>query len=507
MTAKRFAAEWTKRKSVEELLEGAHRRQDKLVGIAIDAAVVTHICHELANGKTLNSLRTCLRLDENDIFVSDRGPTLLKLHDLESTFKTLNDSITDKKERLKVITDIVLNMLVKQNVIVNHLNITDDTGWDKYVRARSLYLSYDNPFGHGVSKPQDPRVIVCNERVGASLTIKDNGAKTLASVESKLARKSTKGKLTFNASVDIKDINRIMILPTRPEVADTFYKVMEWQTAHSVAAQAADVGDDYRNRRHLFVENWAVKPWGPFDRKAYVALHNESNGSIIEDDVNVAEIKAVGPAMDKAERLTALIYALQRELDDIRRYFPPRGEIKKEGELRKKGDKTGNYQEERLLFQKKYDTLSQLYNILAEDYFEDRIKGKKGLPPEFCFPPPIKDFDRAPDYENLRLALIRLNQEINIDALKHEQDARSWAEKFAFTAYYQHAARAEASWGKARKHQITDREVETARFDEGLLKRIGLNSSDLAILSREAFTAWREDRPCSVKVERNERRK
>jgi hypothetical protein len=503
--AAEFASAWTRHKTVDELLEGATRRQDKLVGLVIDAAIVTHLCHELAAKKSLEGMKKFFRMDESGNFYglkrdkdAPKGAKDLTFSDLVTIFNSMN-GIEDPSSRLELITNYVMNVLVDKGVLRTHRDLIDNEGWDKYVQGRDIYLAdrrqqeKEGTHYHLV-RPEDPRLTVCNEWTGSLLSIVDNGAKTRASAVSKSARRGQSDDSDFNASVVIKDINRVMVLPARPEVADTFFAILEQQIRQTVRGQSRTISEEYGNKPHLFVERWAVKPWGPFDRKGYVALHQNNpkdDKAVVEDDVHVAEIKAVGQAMYKAERLTSAIYRLQRELTDTSRYTPSTTKERKPS--RKDTEALKPYEKERTTLKAMYEDCRRRYHRYADEHLLELKNGKPYLRPEFTFPPPVENFERGDQYENLRLALIKLNQAIHLHALKHEMNAEPWAKQFAFTAYYQHAAKEQMRLGKATKRAVEKSAVPTDRFDEGLLSKIGLSRDVLDKIKSEAYKAWQQD--------------
>lgn len=479
-TAEEFAARWVGKRSVEDLLDAQknEKRQMKMVGLVIDAALVTNLCHALNDGKKLEKLRDFLHLDRQGRMLQNADKSETLTLDVAQRMIDSMRMIDDESARLPVITHYVLNALVGKGLVVNHRDLVTDQAWanyreklEQYKSVKSYYDEQGLPNPPLNSRPEDPRIIVCNKWTNATIAIKDNGAKSSGSITGKVSRKRlNEGKKDLAAH--IRDVNRVMILPAIPEVADTFYHVLDEQIRRRVVASEGRVSGAQSGRiPHLFVEKWAVKSWGQFDRMAYIALHGErEDGSLNPQDVHVAEIKAVGRSMERADLLTAPIYNLQRELNDIERSV-------------KKGD-----------IRERYESCRAAYEHMARDYFKSSLGSKLQLPEEFQFPSALPDNASPKDYERLRLELVGLNQRLHIEGLNSEEKRGPWIQKFARTAFYQQAARETQHRGLSDKNAIQANKVAVDLFEEGLLTRLkGISLVELGIVRKEAREEWKED--------------
>jgi hypothetical protein len=491
-TSKQFAKEWSKDnvKTIEQLLDGAEKRQDKLIGLTIDAAIVTYVVHALADGERLTNMKSVFRMSAPDrheeSYISSHDSHIrIPVKDVQGTIDSMR-SIPNEQQKLSAIRNYVLHALAGPGLIINHREMVQDDAWDVYKKNRLEWTAlkpYLDKIGENssIKEPHDPRLELCNTWTSKWLRLKDSGPKSADGVHSKIARKAGKGRENFNPSVEIRDINRIMILPAVPEVADTFYQVLDEQ----IRRRVAHLGDE---KPHIFIENWTVKPWGQFDRMAYIALHNENEqAQLIKNDVCIAEIKAVGRAMERADQLTGPIYQLQRELDDIAKYFPSTNKKPKEKEGRPE------YLDKRKALSSAYESKKILYESLWKIFSPERLGRKGELPEGFQFPPLLRDFDHPTYYETLREGLVRLNQRINIDALSQEKESGPWKRKFVKTAYYQQEARETQQTGRSQKLAIQEQKVTVDRFENGLMKQIkGLTDKDHEELNLAARQEWRE---------------
>lgn len=485
-TAKEFARHWQGGKSLEEMTEGAEKRQDKMIGMIIDAAIVTSLYRALCWGASAESLRTLfhvVKIDGVDMLLRQDGTPYAPFDKVKRHIKEIQEQYTGA-QRADQIYNYISQDLINSKVIVNHRNLVEDGDWNSYSAARTNYFDlkafYEQEVreGHPVDermrpvRPADPRIEACNERIGHWLLIKDSGAKSLESIQSKVSRKRKREGRNYNPSVDIRDVNRLMILPDVPETADAFYRIL----SHQIGVRVKSLGAD--QKPHLFVENWSVKPWGQFDRMAYMALHADApDGGLDADNVAVAEIKVVGKQMERADALTAPLYALHRELDDNRTYFPDSARTRDEK----------NYLQER-------DKLRQLYRRckIAFESAGNRIYGQGKCP--YVFPDISPDLNRPEHYETLRHGLNVLSQQIYIDALNSEQGILEWAPTFLFTAYYQQAISEWKKEGLGSKAKVNSSGVSADRIEEGLLKRVGGEKfAGHAELRLKAYAQFRAD--------------
>jgi hypothetical protein len=495
-TAREFARYWQGNKKIPDLTEGAEKRQDKMIGLMLNAATATAVINALYWNNTVKALSDLIRVRNGVLVDADGNSSGLTLEKLEADVNACLDK--PARESRKALYELVMNQLSAPGLLKTHREWAKNSEWDDYVHARNNYHLIKNYFdkqealGHptGVERPErpeDPRIRNYNDRLGQWLFIKDSGPKTASSIASKIERKkklaglggegmqSPRGADEGNVgqhipAYDIRDINRIMILPDVPETADDFYEVLSEQIQKKVAHLQDGVP-------HLFKEKWSVKPWGQFDRMAYIALHAEhADGSLKQDDVAIAEIKVVGKQMEKADSLTAPLYALHRELDNVDRFFP-------KGNASKRTDPM----KEREAFRMLHNQCAAAFKAVCKKIYEKQT-------PPYTFPPLPKELNRPIDFENLRQQLNSLSQEIYIDALNGERSINDWAPVFLATAYYQEAAAEAKSGGLKPKKEISNTGVNAVRIEERILRKVGGEGVfDHDKIRRHALEQWRKD--------------
>lgn len=499
-TSKEFSTVWQRGISLEALLSGstekaefpdAERRQDRLIGLAVNTMVELYVYEELKKGHTLETLvRTGV--------VNLPGGEEKKGVDL--TFEALEGRVSEimnmpVSRRNDALFDFVTE-LVDKHQIRTHRTLVSDGAWDDYKRKRENfhaareqyeadYASWNEAGAQGdaprlnMQRPPDPRVETVNKTVKSWITLVDSGPKPEASLLSKLRRKGYKYGSKFQGAAEIMDMSRVLVMPMSPEVETDFLRLL----SHHLPEKEYETGKTYPR---LFAEPWEVTPYGYFDRKYRVALDRLTESDTTDRSPGlhgmIGEIKVVPKELRQSEKLTAPVYSVLRELDDPNR-FSPAGT----------GEKNrGNFQREREALKSIYDRQKAKYEHACQ---QAELNTKKEYR-ELSFPPlPATQLNRSDTYTTLRQELIHLQLRLHTHFLK--EAGRDWTHAFLMTAHGQQAEIDDMSTkaGKAIQKQESNENVDAPPPSVNLRQIAANHHLDNDSIRREAYAQWRAEHP------------
>lgn len=365
-----------------------YQRQDSLVGQVLDACVVLHVSERMKQGTHFKEL---------DFFFPEKFP--------EAEFKKIKD--LPDEDRLKTLVQMVQKKPGTEKIrLLNHYDRVEDGEWKGYKASFQNHLkAYDgwkkeieNSY-HGNSPikprpvmPDDPRVKVINEMVLPTIQILNCGPKGIAAIGEKAKRK--------NVDVcELRDINRVGVLPKTPEYAENFIKIMALMNP----AKAVDGSEIPR----LFEEPPEIFQHGYYNQKLVLALDGTSHS--IErtkgNKASIAEIKIVPAAMLQAEKLTATIKPIIDILNNV------------------KHENFNGEMQEALKY--KYHEQKNEFELLT-----------KNIPDKYKWPDLPKELNKDKTYSALKDEFNILAININTDAIINEN--KEWKEKYLKTALLQH---------------------------------------------------------------------
>ncbi len=431
-SAKEFSRTWQQGVSADQLISGdtahgafpdAERRQDRFVGMILNAMMTLVLYEELKEGANPEYLEKMFNYEK----IGNMPDFLRDLKESVARTKSL-----DADTRNQALMTLVLELSDKGCIKTHRQLITDDV-WNNYIQQRVAYngvmadyasqvqewqaegMPGEPPRRPRLEKPVSPRISVVNDITQKWISLESPGQKTESSLYSKLRRKGYSHGKDFKGASEVMDMTRVMVQPYTPEVAEEFCQVLR----HVFPPKAQENGTEYPR---VFTEPWQVSYYGYFDRKAYMAMDRltETGTPEVAEGLHgmVGEVKIVAKEMSKAEKITAPVYAVLRELDDINKFIPDSG-----------GQKKANKHTE------EFGRFRELYER-SKRMFGQRCR-QEGLSYEF---PPFKENQptKRETYTSVKEALTKLQKRINSDAINQARD--EWQEQYLHTAYYQLAA-------------------------------------------------------------------
>lgn len=426
-TSKTFAADWQGRYNVDDFFSGGehfpdiYRRQDRLVGAVMNAALGLYVYEELKQDTAVDNLGA---------FIVPQAQKSLK-EDVAEIRKKSNVA-----ERNAALFERVTRLMDEKGVI-SHMHLIEGDKWQNYCDARDQYNQTIKDYMKSLhdweqdrhqspppaatweKAPPDPRIAAANEKVSKILEIYSPSPKTESSVRAKMEEHARKyGSKGYKVGSHIRDFNRLLILPSTPEVASDFFRILE-----HVSPPKQD--KDGKKHPRVYEEPWEVTNYGYFNKKGLVAMDRlmESGTEKRTEGIEgmLGEIKVVSKQMRIAEGLTGPVREMFRVLHDIRQYIPD--------SAGKKVD-TAKIKRNRDKLHELYEKSKKTFEERCEEHFpggapykfpENLIKGTES---------------KASSYTTMSHKLEDLLLKINTDQLAQEQ-GHEWSLLFLRTAIQQ----------------------------------------------------------------------
>jgi hypothetical protein len=366
-----------------------YHRQDRLVGQVLDACVVLHVSERMKEGTHFKEL---------DFFFPEKFP--------EAEFNKIKN--LPDEDRLKTLVGMVQNKQSSNKIrLMNHYDLVEAKDWQKYTAAFQKHLkAYDawkkdieNSY-HGNSyipkrpaMPADPRVPAINEMILPTIQILNCGPKGIAAIGEKAKRK--------NVDIcELRDVNRIGVLPKKPEYAENFIKIMALMNPPKTVGKDVEIPRFFEEPPEIFSN-------GYYNQKLVVALDRNSHPTdkTKGNKASIAEIKIVPAAMLQAEKLTATIKPILDILNNVK--HPDFDEEKQEA------------------LKYKYNEQKNEFKALTRD-----------MPDKYKWPDLPRELSKDKAYSDLKDEFNILAITINTDAIMSEN--RGWKEKYLKTALLQH---------------------------------------------------------------------
>ena len=410
LSAKQFVDAWDVPTDTQEHLYGnkqlsdIHTRQARLVGNVVDAAIILHVYEKLLDNTSLEELA---------LFLPKTG---LKPQEIDTLTGADNDA-----KLAQLIT------MSKSARLMNHNFVSQDT-WDRHKAKFELYkdqLKSGEVHSSLISSPPDPRIKAINALMGSTIQILNPGPKEEEAIRNKLNRQHVNIQ-------DLKDINRLGILPKNPQYAEDFIKIIELLNPPK---NVNNNGTPAKLSR-IYEEPWEVFENGYFTQKLILALdRNHAGNPTGGKAATIGEIKIIPPSMLQAEKLSALIKPLIEQTSIPSLYIstkPKDGSKNKDDEIEK--------QRRERLTEDYADKLGQFGRKIAE-FKEQQNKqpsrGKKIDYDSYRFPafPQQNLLNKPQAYQALNKALLELSRKIHAEAVMAENF--EWQKKYLETALIQ----------------------------------------------------------------------
>lgn len=386
-----------------ETIPNILRRQNRLIGKTLDACIVLHVYEQIKEGHDFDSLLAFF-------------PKKFS----ESSFEKLQKA--SDEEKLKQLVEMVQRPEEDQN-LKSHYNLIKDKVWNDYsaklksyhykttLLAEELNESVRSHTGKPLPEipdmPEDPRIKVINDKIRPTIHIYNSGAKEPKSIDDKKKRKGG-AKLS-----ELRDINRITVLPTKPEYARDFITILK------LLNPTKDV--DKNQIPRLFAEEPELRDNGYYNQKINVALDNtHEHGVRTRDNTGtIAEIKILPAKMLVADKLSAPINTIERMINHFTKDFIIDAEIIKQPST-----------EEFNIFK---DALKDLFDYKQKEF--EKLNEKLGTNYHFPKFPAKNNLNEPEAYIELGKELNNLATWIHVDAIIHEN--RAWQEQYLITALKQ----------------------------------------------------------------------
>lgn len=289
-----------------------YRRQDRLIGMVLNACLVLHVYEEIKRGQSFTNLRS---------FFTDG----FKKEDFEELKKL------PENERLEKLTSLIQERGKKPR-LKSHRDLIVDNKWNKYKKDYGNYLEDMKAWNYEVMRicqtdcvsegvaavipprpkmPQDPRIQAVNDDISVTVEIYNSGCKPDDSIQRK---SELKGGIKA-----LRDINRLKILPTSVAAEEDFIKIIALMNPPKLLDKKAD----YKIKTpRFFAEPPEIRDNGFYNQKLLVAMDegNERNTVTPTNKGAIAEIQLVPKEMGIAEKLSAPLNEITRLLDELGKY-------------------------------------------------------------------------------------------------------------------------------------------------------------------------------------------
>lgn len=377
-SAKEFAKLWSVPEGVN-VLEGndvipdVTERQNRLVGHVLNLCIITHIYEGIKKRQSYDSLKSLFK------DLGDRDAAMLeKMFDYSSAHAPSED------EKLAM-----LLKLSKEKKILSQRDLVPSEVWEKFVSDSNDFTSHRSQ-----KAPTDPRILACNDKIGATIRMFGEGAKLPKSIARKMYHRNCELS-------QLRDINRIGILPTIPQYAEDFVRIMEALYPPKVIEATAQGN---KTIPQFFAEEPEIFENGYFNQKLCVALdrmarsrHKSTEGNL----GTIAEIKIVPAKMYRVDKLTAIIKSIRPEFTDYARKISSDDVAEQESARQELAHK---YEKAALDFRHELDKLKSADKTFKADYKWPKL-------------PRNMDGSVVKDLQN---KLLLLGQQINTDGILSE---------------------------------------------------------------------------------------
>lgn len=466
-TAKAFAGLWNN-SGKDTVINGnaelpdMYRRQNRLVGQVLDACIILHIYEQLKLRSDFDSLEKLLPKK----FSKEEFAELAKMAEEEKSHKDGEPS--------KLLPKLVEMAKDKQPVkqLKNHRLLVTKGQWKEYVEAFREFIWESVKRDYKIKDlvesrsavtipappimPEDPRISAVNERIRPTIQLLNCGPKAHKAIEEKVKRKGSD-------VCELRDINRVGVLPTKLEYAKDFIKIMELLNPDKAIT---DKEDGHKIIPRIYEEHPEVRNNGYYNQKLFVAQDRclERDKVTKGNEGTIAEIKIVPAAMLSAEKLSAIIKQVRNKLDGNKVYISDNPAD------------TAQIQENRKELEKEYAKQQQEFTALAKkigfEHYEDKW-------PKFD----KKKENDPKTYKKLKNDLIELATEIHVDAMLNEH--RTWKQEYLRTAIIQKLSKDPKKNGHINGQLPTDITL-TDRLGKSWLERIALSGFlDLEQIEKE----------------------
>jgi hypothetical protein len=476
-TAKQFVAQWNV-PDVDALINGneqfpdMYHRQDRLVGQVLDACVVLHVYERL---KRQDSLKT----------LSFFFPAELSVGEIETLERQEKTHPGANEEKLTLLVKMSQERSVLKR-INGHRTLVPEPTWNNYLSAFKHFQEEEKKYEtevkiaireHGnidhlrsaPKRPPDPRITAINEHIRSTIQLLDPGPKEPGAIKRKDQKKKEQ----------VKDVNRIGVLPVTPEYAKDFIKIMELLNAPKVISPHGGEGEGRRIPR-LFEEPAEIFENGYFNQRLFLALDRPKTrtGRTLDNTATIAEIKIVPSAMVRAEKLTDKLKPLMEECSIPSKYTAQAQDFTP------------------ALMESRHEQLKEDY-IKKQRAFTEQIqkyrKEDKSYTFDYKLPPFPADAKLVKNetYTHLRDQLMVLALKINEDAIRSEN--KDWQWEYLTTGVFQKICDND-DFFKRDAEKLNTKDIQ--RMDNligGVMKRIAeANSWDLKAIESKMRQGYSE---------------
>lgn len=308
--AKEFAKLWNCKE--DAILHGDQTtldipgRQNILIEQMIDACIILHIYEQMKMGMDFEEVKY---LFPKNYTAQDFVKLQIKSRDTQPN--TATQSQTEVLETL-----IKMQREPSQYQKLNsHTDIVSNKNLIKYQNDLQIYYNKDAIWKDSLEKishdgsrvparpdmPEDPRISELKKRTSTTVSIYNSGGKDPYSIELKLKRNEKKDIRIK----DIRDINRLTILPTRPQYTKDFIAIMKLQHPEKNVM--------FSKIPRFFAEEPEMRDNGYYNQKLYLALdQNKKNELTNGNQATISEIKILPTQMLVGDKLTSPLNDVER---------------------------------------------------------------------------------------------------------------------------------------------------------------------------------------------------
>ncbi len=423
-SAKEFLFQWDVPKQ-DDLISGndqfsnLHKRQDRLVGQILDACIILHVYERLKQKTHFEELHKSFfngRISRSEIETLEKIPTgnmsdEEKRHVDEEKLKLLVEMSREKipLKRLRSHRD-----LIKPSAWQNYVDLYTHYKQQKedYMAEATLALVNASKPGPAPVPPEDPRIKAINDMIKPTVRLMNSGPKELLAIQSKMRRQGLPAE-------ELRDLNRIGVLPVTPEYRDDFIRIINMlHPPKIIAAEGCN-----KELQRVFVEAAEIKANGYYNQKLFLALDRDNTAEGITDGnaATIAEIKIVPSALNIADKLTSVTKAVVRRLRDNPEQYTIKNKLDKR-----------HIEKLRIALKADYaEKTDEFEELLTKFKLVDKGKLRYALP-DF---PKDTELNKVTAYRDLADKLYALSKQIHLDAILYEHP--DWQKEYLKTALFQ----------------------------------------------------------------------